>query len=573
MNEPVFTTTNVATGGFGSVKAQFVVNKSGIPPGFVNNPVYTQPLYASNVTISSSAHNVVYIAALNGEVYAYDADNLTAPTKLWYRDETNGSGMQGLKHNCDDNGTFGISKVSPIGILQFAGIISTPVIQINSAANTLVLYVTNLCFDSYLGQSEWWLNAINAQTGANFASPIQIQYTAAEVSSNPYGPQQAFFAANQLQRASLLLVNGTVSGTAYKSVLAGFGTSVAEDGMYAKNYQGWMFAYDANPTDPTYLTLNYNQNSGGYSANALPYITQCQYPPQTSGTPYCNYSGTGNPPDLQDLPNPCGQGGGAWMGARAPAANSSTAGSDVFFTAGNGGFSYCPTCTQVCAGNTGSDWQYFTDFGEAVLSTSMQSVWGTQPGSGSNTQAPFWPTNYFVPRSVPSAVTNPNNCGSSGTNACPYFSILNEQDWDMGDSGTIIFDDDYYDGTGTETRVSMALSATKRGDGYVMLQSNLGQYSNPDGNVSTFAIPASNPTCNPAGNGSCDEPRTLAYWRPFSHNGFLVAWPWSESAESFQWVQPGSGQQYTFQQVSTANNPFTGLSGSPSTGYAAAPLR
>ena len=48
MNEPVFTTTNVATGGFGSVKAQFVVNKSGIPPGFVNNPVYTQPLYASN---------------------------------------------------------------------------------------------------------------------------------------------------------------------------------------------------------------------------------------------------------------------------------------------------------------------------------------------------------------------------------------------------------------------------------------------------------------------------------------------------------------------------------------------
>lgn len=571
----MFTTCNVASS-FGATKAQFLVDASHLPahtPPFVNNPVYAQPLYVTNVTLSTGTYNILYIAALDGEVYAYDADNTSSPTKLWYRDETNtATGMQGLKHDCDVSGHPGATVVSPIGLLQFAGVISTPVIEFNSASGSVVLYVASLCERTSDNSSHWWLNALNIFTGANFASPVEIEYSAADVSANPYGPHQQFSASNQLERASLLRVNGAIGTTGYKSVLAGFGTSVAEDGANAKNYQGWMFAYDANPADPTYLTLSYNQNGSGYSAYALPYITQCEYPPETVGTPYCNYPGTGNPPNA-DLPNPCGDGGGAWMGARAPAANAKTGGNDVFFTAGNGGFNYCTTCVNTCAGNTGSPWQYFTDFGEAVMETSMQSVWGTQPTSGSSVQAPFWPTSYFVPHTVPSGITNPNNCGSSGTQACTYFQIMNDNDWDMGDSGVMIFDDDWYNGSATETGVSMALSANKRGDGYVMLQSNLGQYATPDANVARFSIPSTNLNCNPSpGNGDCDEPRTLAYWNPSGANGFLVAWPWSETAESFQWLQPSPSSQYTFQSVTTANNPFSGLSGAPSTGYAGGAL-
>jgi hypothetical protein len=432
------------------------------------------------------------------------------------------------------------------------------------------MYVVNLCVTKADGKSHWYLNALNIYTGANYAPPVEIQYTTADVSANPHGPQQEFSAIAQLQRASLLLVSGKVGSAAYKSLLAGFGTSVAEDGTNAVAYQGWMFNYDVNTSDPTYLTFNYNQNGGGYSANALPYITQCQANPLTSGTPYCN---SGASPNYTNVPNPCGDGGGAWMAARAPAANTnSSGGNDVFFTAGNGGFNYCPTCTITCAGPPSAPAQYFTDFGEAVMETSMQTVWSAQPTSTSSTQAPFWPTSYFVPLSVPAGITNPSNCGISGTSACGYFQILNQQDWDMGDSGVMIFDDDWYSGTETVPMTSMALSATKRGDGYVMLQSNLGQYNHPDQTVARFTIPTSNLTCTTVGSQICDEPRTLAYWNPASANGFLVAWPWNETAESFQWLYSSVTSQYTFQPVTTASNPFSGLAGTPTTGYAGGAL-
>lgn len=246
----MFTTCNVASS-FGATKAQFLVDASHLPahtPPFVNNPVYAQPLYVTNVTLSTGTYNILYIAALDGEVYAYDADNTSSPTKLWYRDETNtATGMQGLKHDCDVSGHPGATVVSPIGLLQFAGVISTPVIEFNSASGSVVLYVASLCERTSDNSSHWWLNALNIFTGANFASPVEIEYSAADVSANPYGPHQQFSASNQLERASLLRVNGAIGTTGYKSVLAGFGTSVAEDGANAKNYQGWMFAYDANP--------------------------------------------------------------------------------------------------------------------------------------------------------------------------------------------------------------------------------------------------------------------------------------------------------------------------------------
>lgn len=127
----------------------------------------------------------------------------------------------------------------------------------------------------------------------------------------------------------------------------------------------------------------------------------------------------------------------------------------------------------------------------------------------------------------------------------------------MGVSGVLLFDDNYY---GSQTQVSMAVASTKRGDGYVMQQSALGQYSAPDQVVAEFAVAASNPNCEGATN-ICDETRTLAYWNPYgaAGGGFLLAWPWHEVLESFQWSQPFPLSQYTFQPVSAASNPFAGL--------------
>ncbi len=556
LGENVFKTSNLGT--FSAHKAQFLVNTSGVPTG-IYNPVYSQPLYVSNLTIEGTAYDVLFVVALNGEVYAYNADNLTAPiTPLWARDETQGAGMKGLMHNCDVGANGGSSVINPLPYLTFAGVVSTPVIDYKNG----ILYVVNLCQQNVNPVTPlWWLNAINITTGANYASPVNISYGPTQISANPYGPQQQFSASPQLQRSSLLLVSGVTCktcSTVYQSVIATFGTSTSET---SSKYQGWAFGYDANPSDLTYLTLNYNQNSGGYSANALPYITQCEYPPETGagGTPACT---TPVQPDAQ-LPNGCGVGGGVWMSARAPAANGKWP-YQVFFTAGNGGFNYCPNCNLHCAGSPSKLVQDFTNFGESVLHLDMPTMWSTQPGSSSNVQAPFWPIDYFVPYVVPSGVT--------GSGA--YFKVLNSNDWDMGVSGTLLFDDNWYNSSTEQTvaNTSMLLSSSKRGDGYVLLQSDLGQYTTRDsGEVARFNISSGassgNVNCT-AGPGFCDEPRTPAYWNPTGSDGFLVIWPWNENPASFQWTQPVSGSQYTFTSVSTANNPF----GSDNTGYAGGAL-
>jgi hypothetical protein len=554
LGENVFKTSNLGT--FGAHKAQFPVDTSGVPTGTFN-PVYSQPLYVSNLTIGATAHDVLFVVSLNGEVYAYDADNITTPTKLWYRDETNtASGMKGLMHNCDSISGGGSSVINPLPFLTFAGVVSTPVIDYKNG----ILYVANLCQQPGSPPTPlWWLNAISLTTGANYASPLDMSYSLSQVSANPYGPQQAFFPSAELQRPSLLLVSGTTCQTcttAYQSVIVGFGTSTSET---SSKYQGWAFGYDANPSDATYLTLNYNQNGGGYSANALPYITQCEYPPETSagGTPACT---TPVSPDAQ-LPNGCGVGGGIWMSARAPAANGKWP-YQVFLAAGNGGFNYCPSCTLHCAGSPSNLVQNFTDFGESVLHLDMPTMWSTQPGSSSNVQAPFWPIDYFVPGAVPSGVSGSGN----------YFKVLNSNDWDMGVSGTLLFDDNWYNSSTGQTvaDTSMLLSSNKRGDGYVLLQSNLGQNQLADqGAVARFNISsgAASGNVNCTG-GICDEPRTPAYWNPTGSDGFLVIWPWQENPASFQWTQPVSGSQYTFTSVSTASNPF----GTNTTGYAGGAL-
>jgi hypothetical protein len=375
------------------------------------------------------------------------------------------------------------------------------------------------------------------------------------VAANPYGPQQVFIPGSQLQRTGLLL---TYSTTSYaRSVIAGFGTSVDEQ---TTQYQGWVFSFDV--TNPSSVV---NQEF------ALPYITQCYFNQSSRATtspcsvsapcpsePPC-YSNPGGYYDAQ-LPIPCRQGGGAWMSARGPASN---ANQEVFLASGNGGFQYCPNCAHYCAGSPTNYVQQITDMGEAVMGIKMQNVWSTTSG-----QAPFWPTDYFVPDAVPAG---------AGTGA-GYFEILNYHDWDLGVTGTLLFDDNYYDSSNNTTYsdVSMLLAAAKRGDGYVLQQNYLGQITNTDQYIVNHfllsqgaAAGGSNPTCTATSDGmECDEPRTPAYWRPYNSEGYLpsvlVVWPWLENLTSFQWQQnAGTSSQYNFALIDQlTSNPV----GSP-TGY------
>jgi len=519
----------------------FPVNTMGLPTGFTQNPTYAQPLYVPNLSIAGGTHNVAFIATLNGEVYAYDADNTSTPTKLWYRDETNAAGMKGLKHDCDVGLTLGSSVPKngsgpqQLGYLDFAGVVSTPVIDAAPVSpNPAALYVVNLCQNAN-GLQHWYTNSLNLTTGQTLGPtpPLEIVYSTTDITMSPYGPQQLFAAASQLERPGLLL---TYSTTTYqRSVIAGFGTSVHE---MTTQYQGWVFAFDVE-----------NPSSVVNQAYAEPYITQCYFNETTSSSqPPC----TSNPNGAYNanLANPCGQGGGVWMSARGPASNSKK---EVFFVSGNGGFQYCPSCAHHCAGNPTTSVQEFTDFGEAVMGVNMPNVWSTTSG-----QAPFWPIDYFVPDAVPPPV-------GSGQG---YFEYLNANDWDMGVTGTLLFDDNWYDSLNKYdcpqqicSGVSMLVAASKRGDGYVLLQGSLGQSEAGDtGEVNNFMLTTSNPTCTTmeGGGPQCDEPRTPALWQQASNPSVLVAWPWFEDLASFQWKQSGgTTSQFNFASVSTSNSPFS----------------
>jgi hypothetical protein len=111
------------------------------------------------------------------------------------------------------------------------------------------------------------------------------------------------------------------------SVIPSFGTAVNETDA---QYQGWTFVYDAN-------------SPAALPAQANPYSTQCAYPAQTNNKPVPCNALSANP----EQPNQCGQGGGLWMFARGPAANTN---GEVFTVAGNGGFNYCQgaACTIQC---------------------------------------------------------------------------------------------------------------------------------------------------------------------------------------------------------------------------------
>lgn len=547
-SEPGFTTTNVSSMSQTS-KARFQVDTSGVPAGTVN-PIYAQPLYVSNLTIGGSAHNVLFVATLNGDVYAFDADSTgTVPSTaaLWYRDENQtGTIGKGLKHNCAFGNGAGISVQNPIGYLDFAGVVSTPVIDLDpiSPFNKYVMYVVNLCTSGSTNPLDttrrWWLNALDIQTGATI--------TKVEISYNPVagGPQHAFDARRQIQRPNLLLVGDDVS---HKSLIVGFGTGTDETGGQNQQlqYQGWLFPYDVtNPSNPLAL-----QNFSN------PYSTQCDYPPESGGSFFCTPLVPGT-----FVSNGCGQGGGVWQGGKGPAANGLNL---VFFAAGNGGFQYCANCQTYCAGTppSGGSMQKFTGFGEAVMKINLTDVWNTTTGT-----APFWPIDYFVPAGNPPDVTPLNNCGSSGTAPCSFFQWLNENDADMGVSGPLLFDDYYIDPPGTtQANTSMVVTATKSGYGYVSLQSYLGQYAVPDSEVARFNInnapspppnnqPPPNPNC--LLSGQCDETRTLAWWKPAGSTagGFLVAWPWFEMLTSYQWQKNASGTQYNFQYVNETATPF-----------------
>ena len=197
------------------------------------------------VTIpGKGVHNVVYVVTEHDSVYAFDADSNT------------GSNATPLWHVSLINSAAGITSVpsddiSCNSIVPEVGITSTPVID--PASGTIYLEAQTKEVVSGVTSYVQRLHALDVTTGAEkFGGPVVIQATATGSGTGNDGDGHvAFNALTQINRAALLLDNGTV----YIAF-----ASLCDNGPF----HGWLFGFDAQTlTNKSVLLITPNGEDGG----------------------------------------------------------------------------------------------------------------------------------------------------------------------------------------------------------------------------------------------------------------------------------------------------------------------
>jgi hypothetical protein len=203
----------------------------------VDDQVYAQPLVVSNVSMSSGAHNVVYIATVSNTIYAYDAD---AGTLFWKKNFTP-SGMRPPK-NTDMTGACGGFYFDFNGNM---GIVGTPVID--SVTQTIYFVARGTNGSSFVQ----YLHSVDIGNGnERSGSPVQIMATYNGNGDGSVNNLITFDSQKQNQRQGLTLLNGVVYVTF---------SSHCDWGPY----HGWILGYDAGSLQQQIV---YNNTPDGYNA-------------------------------------------------------------------------------------------------------------------------------------------------------------------------------------------------------------------------------------------------------------------------------------------------------------------
>src|SRR5271168_4226279 len=257
LNETILTPSNVNPNQFGKLFSQST-----------DGGILAQPLYVSRVAIpNNGTHNVVYVATVEDQVYAFDADTNggSNANPLW---QTN------LLTNTTPAGTFTVGY----------GVLGTPVIDLTSKAIYLV------SSESQGATPIFRLHALDITTGAEkFGGPIQIQASVPGTGSGSVGGVLTFDATYQQQRAGLLFLNGVL--------YVAFG-SAGDQGAW----HGWIFSYDVNPTTQALQQVNVfcttpNGSGGGIWMGAAGLAAEVNNPAKPYGRMFVatangSYSGT-----------------------------------------------------------------------------------------------------------------------------------------------------------------------------------------------------------------------------------------------------------------------------------------
>jgi hypothetical protein len=191
----------------------------------VDAPIYAQPLWVAQLTISGGTHNVVFVATQHDSVYAFDAD-ANPCTPLWQAsliDTAHGAAsssetwLTSNDNDCTD-------------IVPEIGIVGTPVID----PNTQTLYVISKSKNASSTTFYQRIHALDITTGAEkFSGPTPISATVPGTGVGSSGGNVSFDPLLNNQRSALLLSNG--------HVIVDWGSS-CDNGAY----HGWVMSYGAS---------------------------------------------------------------------------------------------------------------------------------------------------------------------------------------------------------------------------------------------------------------------------------------------------------------------------------------
>jgi hypothetical protein len=189
----------------------------------VDGKVDAEPLYLSQLSVSGSVYNVVFIATEHDSVYAFDSDT---GAQLWK------VSMLGSSEVPSDNRRCG--QVTPE-----IGVTSTPVIDRNAGAHGIMYVVAMSKNGSTYFQR---IHALDVTTGAELlGGPVTVQ---ASYSGTTFDPAQ------YKERPGLLLLNGVIYTT--------WASHCDFD-----PYTGWIIGYSAsNLTQSSVLNLTPNGSRG-----------------------------------------------------------------------------------------------------------------------------------------------------------------------------------------------------------------------------------------------------------------------------------------------------------------------
>jgi PA14 domain/Ricin-type beta-trefoil lectin domain-like/PQQ-like domain len=240
--ETTLTTSNVNPTSFGKLFERAV-----------DDQIFAQPLWLANVTIGGVARNVVYVATVNGTIYAFDADDPSKSTALASRSLLPAGAAPVM--NTDVGQACGV-------YVDFSGkisIVGTPVIDV--AAGTIYLVARYKLSGSFVQR----LHALDITTLAERTnSPVVISASVPGTGEGSVGGNLAFNPTTQAQRAGLALSNGIV----YISWASHCDT---------RPYHGWIMGYNASTLARTWV---WNTTPNGTMAG----VWQSGQPPNIDGS-------------------------------------------------------------------------------------------------------------------------------------------------------------------------------------------------------------------------------------------------------------------------------------------------